>query len=410
MQKDNKLKHQVFVGDVAIGGHAPIAIQSMTNTNTANIIETVAQIIELYEAGSEIVRVTVDTEDAIKAIPYIRENLLRKNCNVPLVGCFHYNGHVLLENHPAAAMALDKYRINPGNVGFGNKRDKHFEMIIHTALKHNKPIRIGVNWGSLDQSILQDLMDKNGISSNPKNSEEILKNALVDSALSSAELARNIGISADKIILSCKVSRVPDLIQVYQALDAQSNYPLHLGLTEAGMGMKGVVSSSSALAILLNQNIGNTIRVSITPKIGESRIQEVLICQEILQALELRNFAPKITACPGCGRTSSNYFQKLAEEIQTYIDISMLKWKNDSSLENIEDIKIAVMGCIVNGPGESKHANIGISLPGNNENPVAPVFVDGLKMYTLRGDNISKDFQDIIDNYIYTKCKKPPCY
>lgn len=388
----------VKIDDIYIGGDHPIVIQSMTNTDTTDIEKSIQQVIELSEAGSEIVRLTVNNKEAAAAIPKIKEELIKKGYDVPLVGCFHYNGHRLLQEVPECAKALSKLRINPGNVGFGIKRDIQFEEFIEIALKYNKPIRIGVNWGSLDQDLASALMDKNSQSSNPKTSEEVMLDALVESALTSAKKAENIGLASNKIILSCKTSRVNHLVKVYTELAKKSNYPLHLGLTEAGMGIKGITASASALAVLLNQGIGDTIRVSITPKPNSSRTEEVRVCQEILQALELRAFNPQVTSCPGCGRTTSSFFQNLAKDIDEFLRLQMPVWKKNHP--GVENLKIAVMGCIVNGPGESKHADIGISLPGTGESPVAPVFVDGEKKYTLRGDSIATEFQDIVTNYI----------
>lgn len=403
-ENNHNLRHktlQVKIADKFIGGGAPILVQSMTNTDTADAMATAVQIMELYDAGSEIVRITVNNELSAKTVPQIREILLKKGFNVPLVGCFHYNGHKLLSDYPECANALDKYRINPGNVGFGEKRDKQFEQIIEIAIKNDKPVRIGVNWGSLDQDLLASLMDNNSKKSNPKKSNEILYDALVLSCLSSAEKALNIGLAKNKIVLSCKTSRVTDLVNVYQALAKYSNYALHLGLTEAGMGDRSIISTSAALAILLNQGIGDTIRASITPKIGEKRTKEVEICKSILQVLNFRSFAPEVSACPGCGRTTSSYFQKLTEDIDNFIKNNMPKWQH--KYPGVENLKVAVMGCIVNGPGESKHADIGISLPGTGEEKIAPVFLDGKKAHTLRGDNITQEFQSILENYIQNK-------
>ena len=393
--------HKVHIGNVAMGGDAPIVVQSMTNTDTANREASLAQTIELAEAGSEIVRLTVNNEAAAKAIPYIKEQLLKKGYTVPLVGCFHYNGHRLLTDYPECAQALDKYRINPGNVGFGDKRSRHFEMMIETALQYKKPIRIGVNWGSLDQDLAAKMMDENAKSPTPHPSDYILRQALVNSALQSAELAESIGLSAQQIVLSCKVSRVHDLVAVYKELARRSSYCLHLGLTEAGMGSKGIVATTAALALLLQDGIGDTIRASLTPHPSEPRTREVDVCRDILQALSLRFFAPQVTACPGCGRTTSTFFQELADKIQTYIRNQMPLWKQ--TYPGVEKLNIAVMGCIVNGPGESKHADIGISLPGSGESPIAPVFIDGVKAHTLRGDTIATDFQALLENYIQTR-------
>ena len=390
--------YQVKVGKVAIGGNAPVIVQSMTNTDTANVKATVKQIIELTNAGSELVRLTINNDAAAKAIAHIKEELIKQDCQVPLIGDFHYNGHKLLTDYPQCAQLLDKYRINPGNVGFGKKRDKQFEMIIETALKYQKPIRIGVNWGSLDQEVLATLMDKNNQSAKPQAANIILQDALITSALESAKKATDIGLEKNKIIISCKVSQVQDLIATYQKLAKSCNYALHLGLTEAGIASKGIVASTAALAILLQQNIGNTIRVSLTPTPSEPRSKEVQICQEILQALNLRSFKPQIISCPGCGRTTSTYFQKLAEEIQNFINNEAPLWQKQ--YPQAKNLNIAVMGCIVNGPGESKHADIGISLPGTGEAPIAPVFIQGKKTHTLKGDNITEQFKEIVKNYI----------
>ena len=391
----------VTVGNVIIGGSAPIVIQSMTNTDTADIQATYKQVKELHLAGSEIVRITVNNDDAAKAVANITELLAKDGLDVPLVGCFHYNGHRLLADYPDCAAALAKYRINPGNVGFGSKHDKQFAMMVECAVKHNKPIRVGVNWGSLDQDLSTKLMDENSKLREPKSADEVMREALIQSALLSAQYAQTIGLSADKIVISAKVSRVQDLVVIYQELAKRSNYALHLGLTEAGMGSKSIVATSAALSILLQQGIGDTIRASLTPSPSDSRIREVLVCQEILQSLAIRSFAPQISACPGCGRTTSTYFQELAEDIQSYINNNMPVWKKQ--YPGVEDLSIAVMGCIVNGPGESKHADIGISLPGSGESPVAPVFIDGKKSHTLRGDNIASEFKEILSEYIREK-------
>lgn len=391
----------VTVGNVIIGGSAPIVIQSMTNTDTADIQATYKQVKELHLAGSEIVRITVNNDDAAKAVANITELLAKDGLNVPLVGCFHYNGHRLLADYPDCAAALAKYRINPGNVGFGSKHDKQFAMMVECAVKHNKPIRVGVNWGSLDQDLSTKLMDENSKLREPKSADEVMREALIQSALLSAQYAQTIGLSADKIVISAKVSRVQDLVVIYQELAKRSYYALHLGLTEAGMGSKSIVATSAALSILLQQGIGDTIRASLTPSPSDSRIREVLVCQEILQSLAIRSFAPQISACPGCGRTTSTYFQELAEDIQSYINNNMPVWKKQ--YPGVEDLSIAVMGCIVNGPGESKHADIGISLPGSGESPVAPVFIDGKKSHTLRGDNIASEFKEILSEYIREK-------
>ena len=407
LQKIIRKKTQsVKIGKIAVGGNSPVIIQSMTNTPTKDVDATTSQIVELYNAGSEIVRITVNNLDAAKAVPIIREHLENQGLAIPLVGCFHYNGHILLSEVPECAKSLDKYRINPGNVGFKEKRDKNFEQIIEIAIKYNKPIRIGVNWGSLDQDLVAYLMDKNSESSKPQPADFIMRKAMVLSSINSAKKAEDIGLPSNKIILSAKLSKVQDLVAVYRELSKRTTYPLHLGLTEAGTGSKGLVATTTALSILLQEGIGDTIRASITPKKDESRTAEVKLCQEILQSLEIRNFAPQISACPGCGRTSSTYFQQLAENIQDYIDANMMTWKKQ--YKGVESIKIAVMGCIVNGPGESKHANIGISLPGDGENPVAVVYTNGQKTHILKGDNIAKEFISLIHNYITTYCEKIP--
>ena len=388
----------VKIGNVTMGGNAPIVVQSMTNTDTCDVIRTSAQIAELKQAGSELVRITVNNIEAARAVPLIKEQLARMNCEVPIVGDFHFNGHKLLTEVPECAQLLDKYRINPGNVGRGSKRDSQFASMIETACEYQKPVRIGVNWGSLDPQVLAELMDQNQQLNDPQSSDIVMREALLTSALSSAKYAEKIGLSQDKIVISCKLSNVSKLIDAYQHLSTRCSYALHLGLTEAGMGIKGTVASSAALGILLQQGIGDTIRVSLTPQPGGSRTEEVLVAQEILQSLELRAFSPEVTSCPGCGRTTSDYFQQLAEEIQMYLRSSMPEWKN--SYPGVEHLSVAVMGCVVNGPGESKHANIGISLPGSGEAPVAPVYIDGEKSCTLRGDNIAGEFKQIVDRYI----------
>ena len=388
----------VRVGGVSIGGGSPIVVQSMTNTDTADVEGTAQQIADLARAGSEIVRITVDRQEAAKAVPHIRDRLEQMNILVPLVGDFHYIGHKLLSDNPACAEALAKYRINPGNVGFRQKRDTQFATMIETAIKYDKPVRIGVNWGSLNQELVVSMMDENSKLENPKDASEVTQEALIVSALTSAQKAEEIGLSADKIILSCKVSEVQALISVYQGLSSRSNYALHLGLTEAGMGSKGIVASTAAMGVLLQQGIGDTIRVSLTPEPGGDRTKEVIVAQEILQTMGLRSFVPLVTACPGCGRTTSTVFQDLAQKIQTYVRTQMPVWHE--TYEGVEDLNLAVMGCIVNGPGESKHADIGISLPGTGEEPTAPVFVDGEKKYTLRGKGIAEEFQQIVDAYI----------
>ncbi len=397
----------VNIGGIKIGGQNPIAIQSMTDTRTGEIEKTVKQITSLVDAGSDIVRITVDDLDAARAIPKIKEKLLNLGYNTPLVGCFHYNGHTLLEEVNECAEYLDKYRINPGNVGFGQKKDKQFEKIINIAIKYNKPIRIGVNWGSLDQELLANLMDQNSLLNAPLDANHVLREAIVQSALISAEKARNIGLPSNKIVISAKVSRVLDLIWVYQQLAKRCQYALHLGLTEAGMGLKGTVATSAALGAILTQGIGDTIRASITPEPSAARDYEVKLCKELLQTIEQRAFSPTISSCPGCGRTSSDYFRHLAFDIQQMVDQSIAEWQK--TYPGIENLKIAIMGCIVNGPGESKHANIGISLPGNGENPAAPVFIDGEKRYTLRGDDITAQFKKILSEYIIDRYKINNC-
>lgn len=388
----------VKIGNVTMGGDSPIVVQSMTNTDTCDVIRTAAQIAELSQAGSELVRITVNNLEAAQAVPQIKEQLARMNIDVPIVGDFHFNGHKLLSEVPECAQLLDKYRINPGNVGRGSKRDSQFASMIETACEYQKPVRIGVNWGSLDPQVLAELMDQNQQLSEPQSSDVVMREALLTSALSSAQYAEKLGLSQDKIVISCKLSNVSKLIDAYQHLSERCSYALHLGLTEAGMGIKGTVASSAALGILLQQGIGDTIRVSLTPQPGGSRTEEVLVAQEILQSLELRAFSPEVTSCPGCGRTTSDYFQKLAEEIQNYLRTSMPAWK--ISFPGVEHLSVAVMGCVVNGPGESKHANIGISLPGSGEAPVAPVYIDGEKSCTLRGENIAGEFKQIVDRYI----------
>ena len=383
---------------VTVGGNAPVRVQSMTNTDTADAVATAIQVKELAVAGSELVRITVNNEEAAKAVPYVREQLDRMGIHVPLIGDFHYNGHRLLTDFPDCAQALSKYRINPGNVGRGDKGDRQFAQMVEIAARHNKAIRIGVNWGSLDQDLLARMMDENAQRAQPWDTKQVMYEALMTSALDSAKKAEEIGLNGDNITLSCKLSGVQDLITVYQALAQRCDYSLHLGLTEAGMGTKGAVASSAALSILLQQGIGDTIRVSLTPQPGESRTQEVLIATEILQALGLRHFVPSVTACPGCGRTTSTTFQELAKQIDDYLRDSMPVWRKQ--YPGVEELKVAVMGCIVNGPGESKHADIGISLPGTGEAPAAPVFIDGEKALTLRGEGIAQEFQTVVENYI----------
>ena len=388
----------VMVGHVQVGGGAPIVVQSMTNTDTADIDGTVAQVAALARQGSELVRITVDRDEAAAAVPHIREKLLKRGVNVPLVGDFHYIGHKLLADHPACAEALDKYRINPGNVGFKDKRDKQFSAIVEMAIKHDKAVRIGANWGSLDQELLTHLMDINASAANPIDARSVTREAMVQSALLSAERAVEIGLPKAKIILSAKVSGVPELISVYRMLAARSDYAIHLGLTEAGMGSKGIVASSAALGILLQEGIGDTIRVSLTPEPNGDRTVEVKVAQEILQTMGFRTFVPLVAACPGCGRTTSTVFQELARDIQDWISTSMPEWK--TRYVGVENLNVAVMGCIVNGPGESKHADIGISLPGTGETPTAPVFIDGQKAATLRGATIAAEFKTMVADYI----------
>ena len=389
---------RVMVGHVPVGGGAPIVVQSMTNTDTADVVATVRQVAELARAGSELVRITVNTDAAAAAVPHIREKLDAMGVNVPLIGDFHFNGHKLLTEHPACAETLAKLRINPGNVGRGSKHDPQFATLIAVALKYDKPVRIGVNWGSLDQDLLTQMMDENARLPLPKESQEILHEAMVASARNSAQRAEQLGLGHDKIILSCKMSGVQDLIDVYRRLAERCDYPLHLGLTEAGMGSKGIVASTAALAVLLQQGIGDTIRISLTPEPEGDRSREVIVAQEILQTMGLRAFIPLVAACPGCGRTTSTVFQKLTQDIQGYIRTRMPEWKQ--TYMGVENLQVAVMGCVVNGPGESKHANIGISLPGTGERPVAPVYVDGRKTVTLKGDKIAAEFQKIIEDYI----------
>ncbi|GAB6046307.1 flavodoxin-dependent (E)-4-hydroxy-3-methylbut-2-enyl-diphosphate synthase [Methyloparacoccus murrellii] len=389
----------VQVGSVQIGGGAPIVVQSMTNTDTADIDSTVQQIHELARAGSELVRVTVNNEASAEAVPHIRDRLAARGCNVPLIGDFHFNGHKLLEKYPACAEALAKYRINPGNVGRGSRRDPQFAQMIEFACRYDKPVRIGVNWGSLDQAVLARLLDENAQLAEPEPLEAVMREAVIASALESAHKAMELGLPQNRIVISCKLSRVQELIAVYQTLSQRCNFALHLGLTEAGMGSKGIVASSAALGVLLQQGIGDTIRVSLTPEPQENdRTQEVIVAQEILQTMGLRSFLPLVTACPGCGRTTSTYFQQLAQDIQTHIRHKMPEWKK--RYHGVEDMQVAVMGCVVNGPGESKHSNIGISLPGTGEDPVAPVYEDGVKTVTLKGDRIAEEFQALVEQYI----------
>lgn len=394
-------RHQtqaVKVRNVVIGGGAPVVVQSMTNTDTADVEKTFGQVRDLFMAGSEIVRVTVNNEEAARGCIALRERLLKEDLDVPLAGCFHYNGHTLLSEFPDLCEALDKYRINPGNVGFGKKKDAQYEIMIEKAVEYNKAVRIGVNWGSLDMDLATKLMDENASRAQPWEADAVMRETLVQSALISAEKAEKIGLRKDQIILSAKVSRVPDLIGVYRELAKRSTYALHLGLTEAGMGSKGIVATALGEGILLHEGIGDTIRASLTPEPGGDRTLEVKVCQEILQALGLRSFMPEVSACPGCGRTTSTFFQELAQKIQRYLDVKMPSWKEEYA--GVETLKVAVMGCIVNGPGESKHADIGISLPGTGESPVAPVFIDGKKAHTLRGENIAEEFQALVEGYI----------
>ena len=394
----------VKVGTVTVGGDAPIVVQSMTNTDTADVEGTVAQVEALHRAGSEIVRITVDREEAAQAVPYIKEKLMARGVEVPIVGDFHYVGHKLLTKYPACAEALAKYRINPGNVGFREKRDTQFSSMIETALENDRPVRIGVNWGSLDQELLAHMMDENGKLENPAAAADVMHEALVVSAIENAKRAEELGMNADKIILSCKVSEVQSLISVYTEMAKRGDYALHLGLTEAGMGSKGIVASTAALAILLQQGIGDTIRISLTPKPGGDRTEEVLVAQQILQTMGFRAFMPLVTSCPGCGRTTSTVFQDLAGKIQGYVRERMPEWRENYA--GVEEMQLAVMGCIVNGPGESKHADIGISLPGTGEAPTAPVFIDGEKRMTLRGEGLAEQFQQIVEDYVSQKYEK----
>jgi len=401
MNHTTRHRHQTVAVDIdgiVVGGAHPVVVQSMTNTDTADIEATVAQVAALAGAGSELVRITVDRDEAAKAVPYIRDKLSTQGVNVPLIGDFHYVGHQLLADHPACAEALAKFRINPGNVGFREKKDQQFGSMIELAAKLGKAVRIGVNWGSLDQELAQVLMDENAMLSQPRPPEEVTREALVRSALDSAARAEELGLGRDRILISCKVSEVPELVHVYRLLAERCEYALHLGLTEAGMGDKGVVASSAALSVLLSEGIGDTIRVSLTPEPGAAREREVRVAQEILQSLHVRSFTPQVTACPGCGRTTSTLFQELAMDIQDFVRERMPVWK--IQYPGVEDLKLAVMGCIVNGPGESKQADIGISLPGTGETPSAPVFVDGEKVATLKGDNLSGQFQSMVEDYV----------
>lgn len=388
----------VNVGGIEIGGGAPVVVQSMTNTDTADVIATVKQVSELARAGSELVRITVNNEDAASAVPYIREKLDSAGCSVPLIGDFHFNGHKLLEKYPACAVALAKYRINPGNVGRGTKRDPQFAQMIEFAMQYQKPVRIGVNWGSLDQAVLARLLDENANLSEPKPLAEVMREAVITSALESANKAIELGLPENRIVLSCKMSGVQELISVYQSLSARCNYALHLGLTEAGMGSKGIVASTAALSVLMQQGIGDTIRISLTPEPGADRANEVIVAQEILQTMGLRAFTPMVISCPGCGRTTSDYFQTLAQTIQSHLRHQMPIWKK--KYPGVEEMNVAVMGCVVNGPGESKNANIGISLPGTGEQPVAPVYEDGIKTVTLKGERIAEEFQQLVEQYM----------
>ncbi|MBK7325196.1 MAG: flavodoxin-dependent (E)-4-hydroxy-3-methylbut-2-enyl-diphosphate synthase [Propionivibrio sp.] len=394
----------VRIGHVTVGGESPIVVQSMTNTDTVDVVRTAVQCAELARAGSELVRITVNTSEAAAAVAKIREHLDTMGVDVPLIGDFHYNGHRLLADHPECAQALAKYRINPGNVGHGRKRDEQFAQMIEIACKFDKPVRIGVNWGSLDQTLLARIMDENAKRNEPKDAIEVMREAMVTSALESSAMAESLGLPADRIILSCKVSGVQDLIAIYRELSGRSDYPLHLGLTEAGMGSKGIVASTAAMSVLLQEGIGDTIRVSLTPEPGGKRTQEVVVAQEMLQTMGLRAFTPMVAACPGCGRTTSTFFQELAHSIQEHVRDNMPQWRVE--YDGVENMTLAVMGCVVNGPGESKHANIGISLPGTGEAPVAPVFEDGAKTVTLRGDKIAEEFTAIVDRYVARKYQR----
>lgn len=392
----------VVVGDCIVGasnkGHTDIIVQSMTNTDTADVQKTVEQIYQLWQAGSQLVRITVNNEESAQAVPEIVDRLGAAGCQVPVIGDFHYNGHMLLEKYPKCAEKLAKYRINPGNVGFGKKKDAQFSKIIEIAIKNDKPVRIGANWGSLDQSLLAQMMDENSKLSEPLSADKVMQEALILSALNSAKKAQELGLGADKIIISCKVSGVQPLISIYQELARRCSYPLHLGLTEAGMGSKGIVASTAALSILLQQGIGDTIRISLTPEPGQSRTEEVIVAQELLQTMGLKSFAPLVTACPGCGRTTSEFFQELAQKTTGFIREKMPEWRIKHP--GVEDMSVAVMGCIVNGPGESKHADIGISLPGTGEAPSAPIFIQGKKVQTLRGESIADEFLEILNNFV----------
>jgi (E)-4-hydroxy-3-methylbut-2-enyl-diphosphate synthase len=400
-RETRRKSHAMMVGQVQVGGGAPIVVQSMTNTDTADIEGTARQTADLARAGSELVRITVDRDDSAKAVPHIRDRLDQMGVSVPLVGDFHYNGHTLLNDHPACAEALAKYRINPGNVGFKEKKGRNFSSMIETALKFRRPVRIGVNWGSLDQALLTELMDENHRSANPIDARAVMHEAVVQSGILSAARAEELGMAANQIVISAKCSEVQDLIAVYRLLATRSEHALHLGLTEAGMGSKGIVASTAALGVLLQEGIGDTIRISLTPEPGGDRTREVLVAQEILQTMGLRAFAPMVIACPGCGRTTSTVFQELAQDIQFYVRDRMGDWRKE--YPGFENLSLAVMGCIVNGPGESKHADVGISLPGTGELPSAPVYIDGKKTTTLRGENISQQFKDIVENYVKTR-------
>lgn len=397
-QKAKLQRTGVRIGNVLVGAGAPVVVQSMTNTDTADVKATVAQVAELARAGSELVRITVNNEESAQAVPHIRDQLLAQNIHVPLVGDFHFNGHKLLTRYPDCAEALAKYRINPGNVGRGKRRDEQFATMIETACRFNKPIRIGVNWGSMDQALLAKMLDENHAQGNPRSLAEIQRDTIITSALQSAKEAENIGLGHDRIVISCKTSSVQELITTYRELAARGDYALHLGLTEAGLGSKGIVASTAALAVLLQEGIGDTIRISLTPEPGGDRCKEVVVAQEILQTMGFRAFTPLVTSCPGCGRTTSTYFQQLAEDIQDYLRNQMPAWKR--RYEGVESMTVAVMGCVVNGPGESEHANVGISLPGTGERPVAPVYIDGKRDVTLKGDRIAEEFQAIIDAYV----------
>jgi len=396
--KPRKTTSSVNIDGVIVGGNSPIVVQSMTNTDTADISATTLQVMQLANAGSELVRITVNDANAAAAVPYIREALDAKNCHVPLIGDFHFNGHKLLSDYPDCARSLSKYRINPGNVGRGKKHDTQFATMVELACKYNKAVRIGVNWGSMDQALLAELMDENAKLETPHDAHEVMLETVIRSALDSAKQAEDIGLARNKIILSCKMSVVKDLITVYRSLASRDNYALHLGLTEAGIGSKGIVASTAALSVLMHDGIGDTIRISLTPEPGAPREKEVIVGQEILQTMGLRSFVPLVTACPGCGRTTSTLFQELASQIQNYLRLQMPSWKEKYT--GVEDMSVAVMGCVVNGPGESKHANIGISLPGTGERPVAPVYEDGEKTVTLKGDNIADEFEHMIDSYV----------